>query len=205
MIRLIIVNVMILGFLPFALGQTSPVIPKAKDESSKVEFVGCFCPSTEPVLFGKPYIVPALPMFLTKLHTREPLVGAKVRVLYIWQWLEYPYPEHSNGAWSEAHEIVDGVSNENGVVRFPEYKVKPRGWNKIPPKKLSNIFIGGEPRFHHLEIRISGLGVYDYSFHLSKQEVDKISSRKGAEIIISAAEIKTSITDANHTIKYKGR
>ncbi len=203
MIRSIIVKIIVLGSLTLAFGQTRPVTLKAEDENSKIEFVGCFCPSTKPVLFGKPYIVPALPIFLTKLHTHELLVGAKVRVLYVWQWLEYPYPEHSNGAWSESHEIVDGASNKNGVVRFPEYKLIPRGWNKIPPKNLTNLFIEGEPRFDHLEVRVSGLGVYDYSFSLSKKEVDKISSRKGAEIFVNLAEIKTPITDASHTIKYK--
>ncbi len=65
--------------------------------------------------------------------------------------------------------------------------------------------MASEPRFDHLEIRISGLGIYDYSFHLSKKEVDRISTRKGAEILIKVAESQTSVSDASHTIKYKKR
>lgn len=80
------------------------------------------------VIFGKPYAIP-------ELHLRFEKNGRVVRptsvdVFYTWKWLEYPYPEHAWGAWSDAHDWFKCSVGEDGELTVPSFTVKPRGWYK---------------------------------------------------------------------------
>jgi hypothetical protein len=51
-----------------------------------------------------------------------------IRIWYTWKWLEYPYPEHPFGAWSDAEDIVDCNTGGATSATIPSYTVHPKGW-----------------------------------------------------------------------------
>ena len=79
------------------------------------------------VLFSAPVVVPAFRLRFADAESGKSLTPSKLTLAYGWRWLEYPYPEHSWGAWSEASDIVEcgGPAVE---VSVPEFEVRPRGW-----------------------------------------------------------------------------
>jgi hypothetical protein len=104
---------------------------------------------SDPVIFGKPYGVPDLHLqFEEDGNVMRP---SKIAVYYIWNWLEYPYPDHPFGVWSSAHDWFNCNVGENGKLTVPSFTVKPRGWYKgfyiyFPwPKK---------PHFDHVELTL---------------------------------------------------
>lgn len=83
-----------------------------------------------PVTFGDPFTVSAITINFVSADTHEPLVPDKVDVFYIWNWLEYPYPEHSWGAWSNAYDIIQCEPINTPRLVIPSRTVLPRGWYK---------------------------------------------------------------------------
>jgi len=79
------------------------------------------------VLFSAPVVVPAFRLRFVDLASGKTLVPSKVSLAYGWRWLEYPYPEHSWGAWSEASDLVECMQPA-GEIDIPEFEVRPRGW-----------------------------------------------------------------------------
>src|SRR5437899_11144017 len=63
-------------------------------------------PAGPSIIDGDPYTVSTLRFKLSK-NQKDPLPSAEISVLYVWRWLEYPYPEHSCGAFSSANERVE--------------------------------------------------------------------------------------------------
>jgi hypothetical protein len=80
------------------------------------------------VIFGKKYKVPPLRVRLIDAATGSRLENKSISVNYGWRWLEYPYPEHSMGAWSDAADRLSCESDVNGWIETPAHEVKPRGW-----------------------------------------------------------------------------
>src|SRR5262249_8201524 len=113
--------------------------------------------------------------------TGEPIAGRMVGVRYIWLWLEYPYPEHPSGAWSEAYEFIECVSGNDGKVEVPEHEVVPRGWYK------GKYSASHEPRFNHLEVQVL-LEKHIQSFRFQRSEIERIRSGKESEIILSVSK-----------------
>lgn len=104
-----------------------------------------------PLIWGKPYVVPSLHLSFVDKESGEAVKPSKVDVFYIWQWIEYPYPDHPWGAWSNAHDWVRCLPNDGGALRIPPFTVKPRGWydgkyTKFPWSK--------KPYFDYLEITV---------------------------------------------------
>jgi hypothetical protein len=81
---------------------------------------------SNPVIFGKPYVVPEL--HLQFEEGGQVVRPNKVAVFYMWNWLEYPYPEHPFGAWSSARDTFECDVNKSGKLTVPSFTVKPRGW-----------------------------------------------------------------------------
>jgi hypothetical protein len=79
------------------------------------------------VLFSSPVVVPAFRLRFADSQSGKTLVPSNVSLAYGWRWLEYPYPEHSWGAWSEASDLVECMEPA-GEINVPEYEVRPRGW-----------------------------------------------------------------------------
>lgn len=80
------------------------------------------------VIFGKPFLVPDLRFQFEK--DGNVIRPNKVAVAYGWNWLEYPYPEHSFGAWSSAGDTFECNVGKDGKLTVPSFTVKPRGWYK---------------------------------------------------------------------------
>jgi len=143
MIRAVNLLILILVLSGATFSQTPS--PKSNVCNSPVETPNQF-PVTEPVIFGKPYLVPKLKVQLLDKYTNKPFAGAEVTVNYVWEWLEYPYTEAPFGAWSEGNYSATCYANEGGIVEIEEYKVEPHGWYK-------GIYsIGRKPRF--LNVRV---------------------------------------------------
>jgi hypothetical protein len=51
-----------------------------------------------------------------------------ITISYSWHWLEYPYPEHAWGAWSDAADQLICKPDIDGWFETPVHKVTPRGW-----------------------------------------------------------------------------
>jgi len=79
------------------------------------------------VLFSTPVVIPAFRLRFVDSATGKKLAPSKVSLAYGWRWLEYPYPEHSWGAWSEASDLVECMEPA-GEINVPEFEVRPRGW-----------------------------------------------------------------------------
>jgi hypothetical protein len=79
------------------------------------------------VLFSSPVVAPALRLRFVDSQSGDMLVPSKVRLAYGWRWLEYPYPEHSWGAWSEASDLVECMEPA-ADIDVPAFEVQPRGW-----------------------------------------------------------------------------
>ena len=85
-------------------------------------------PLGPPVIAGDSAAVPAYRLRFVDAVTRSVLRPSKVSIAYGWKWLQYPYPEHSWGAWSIASDIVTCVEAGTSEVAVPQFEVKPRGW-----------------------------------------------------------------------------
>ncbi len=80
------------------------------------------------IISGDAVSVGAFRLRFVDAKTGQALKPTKVTVAYGWKWLEYPYPEHLWGAWSDASDVVTCVGTEGEVVSVPQFEVKPRGW-----------------------------------------------------------------------------
>lgn len=80
------------------------------------------------VIFGEAVTVPELRLRFVDAKTGTSIAPRQVIVTYPWKWLEYPYPEHPWGAWSDAYDFLKCAPRENaGEVDIPEFKLVPRG------------------------------------------------------------------------------
>src|ERR1051326_4837082 len=114
--------------------------------------------------------------------SNEPLAGATVHILYVWKWLQYPYPEQSCGAYVDSTELVECASNSNGIVIVPEHTVETRGWSANPKCWWSLVHKKGEPHFDGMELRVSEKP-YATGFIWSKGDVNKLRA-KNKEIVL---------------------
>lgn len=87
-------------------------------------------PLGPPVIWGDAVTVPSFPLRFVDAKTRAVLKPAEVSISYGWKWLQYPYPEHSWGAWSSASDIVSCAESGSPELLIPQFQVKPRGWYK---------------------------------------------------------------------------
>src|SRR5215213_7463478 len=131
MIRIAVAAIMILALLGVISGQapsslTNSTVCGAPNENC----MGAECERGEPVIFGKPFLVPKMKIRLLDKHTNKPLARIEVTVRYVWEWLEYPYPEHPFGAWSEESYSASCVTSGDGSIEIAEFNVVPHGWYK---------------------------------------------------------------------------
>jgi hypothetical protein len=112
-------------------------------------------PSTPPheaVVFGKEFRVPELRMRFVDAETGKPVIPKAINVHYYWQWVEWPYPEHAWGAWSDAQDWVKCTTDDDQLV-IPAHTVKPRGWYNGKYIKFPYTLSGSkDPKFDRLEI-----------------------------------------------------
>lgn len=191
MFRTLVTSVVCAAAVNSAFGQ-SPVSSSGAQNNGSVR-PGCSAPATKPVLYGRPYTVPALPLRVVTASTGEPLIGATVRARYAWKWFEYPYPEHSEGVWNDACDVVEWLVDRGGLFVLPEYEVNPRGWNLPPPKSVFTAFLHPEPYFDGIEFEVSKPAPdhnYYYAFKFTRKEIEKFKRNGVSEIVVKVAQTK---------------
>ena len=137
----------VLSAAVFASGQGPPVAPKPRAACVAVE-KGYGQSQRPPVVYGKPYNVPRLRLRVTDERTGATVGAREVFVRYVWRWFEYPYPERPFGVWSEAYDLSKCVSDAEGLVEMPEFRVVPAGWYK------GKMLLGRKPEFTHLDVSV---------------------------------------------------
>lgn len=124
------------------------------------------------VIFAASVAIPAFHLRFVDSKSGQQLTPTKVSVAYGWRWLEYPYPEHSWGTWSEASDLVE-CEPPSAELEIPEFEVRPRGWydgkyNRFPFTK--------KPTFTGIGVVIQ-LGGCTTRATITPKEAAKLKSR----------------------------
>lgn len=101
----------------------------------KAEENGLPSPNGKPrgaaLISANPITVPELRLRFIDAKTGHLVTPKKVTISYTWKWLEYPYPEHIWGAWSDAYDFMScSIPAGSDELVVPQYVVIPRGWYK---------------------------------------------------------------------------
>lgn len=115
------------------------------------------------VIFNDPESMPQLRLRFVDAKSGKRVTPKQVIVTYPWKWLEYPYPEHPWGAWSDAYDFLKcTLTQDEEELIIPEYKLVPRGWYK---GKYTGFPWSRKPKFDGIGITIkeaqctSGFGI----------------------------------------------
>jgi hypothetical protein len=131
-------------------------------------------PSSPPVIWGDAVTVPAFHLRFVASRTREVLKAEEVGIVYGWKWLEYPYPEHAWGAWSDASDLVECVKLEMAEYSIQQFEVKLRGWYE---GKYTKFPFGKKPSFNGLTIAFTVLGCHT-SAEIKRKEAMALTGKK---------------------------
>ncbi|CAN5415835.1 hypothetical protein BH10ACI3_BH10ACI3_06950 [soil metagenome] len=127
----------------FTVATAQPAMPsKGKCELSIAD--GISSPKGTPSLFGQGFNIPDLRFRFVDFGNRVENLPQVVRIFYVWEWWEYPYPDHPRGVWNEANDIVLCTGVTNDEILIPAYKVEPKGWYSGKYART--------PRFDHIEV-----------------------------------------------------
>jgi hypothetical protein len=99
----------------------------------------------EPVIEGKPFIVPA--MTWRFLSAKAPEL---VMPRYQWEWIKFPYPDRPFGAWNVGEEVFECTAPSLEMT-VPSHTIKPRGWYKGKYTALPR----QKPRFYQIEFKVT--------------------------------------------------
>lgn len=80
------------------------------------------------LIFSGRVTIPSFRLRFVDKRTGTFVRPSEITLAYGWKWLQYPYPEHSAGAWSTASDLVSCVEPESGQTIVPSFEVTPRGW-----------------------------------------------------------------------------
>lgn len=141
----LVAMLMLLGVGPGVVAQSNTACKRCSLYGSEDKSRG------QAVIFGRKYDVPELHLRYVDKATGKPISPKHVNVHYYWEWLEYPYPEHPWGAWSDAEDWIRCTTEGESEITIPAFTVKPRGWyagkyTRFPSEK--------KPRFDRIEIVI---------------------------------------------------
>jgi hypothetical protein len=80
------------------------------------------------ILFGTEVDVPSFRLSFSETNSGKAVRPLKITIAYGWRWLDYPYPEHSWGAWVGASDVFECIAANEDGIKVPAFKVRPRGW-----------------------------------------------------------------------------
>ncbi len=128
----------------------------------------------EPAIRGKKASVPALHFRLVDSRSSQPVRAISAKVLYVWEWIQYPYPEHAWGAWVEAYEGFIQAPDSDGALRIAARVIEPRGWydgryTRFPTRRT--------PRFKWVEVSVKLAGCEVPTLKLNVRELAKVGQR----------------------------
>lgn len=122
----------------------------------------------DPVITGAAFTIPSLKLRVTDSKTGKPVSRKEVVVRYVWRWFEYPYPDHAFGVWSDAYDLIECSTDDDGYFLLPEYKLVPRGWYQ------GQYLLGRKPKFKDLE-----LSVENHHLWMTQKQIE--NSKKGTK------------------------
>lgn len=126
-------------------------------------------------LFSTPVMIPAFQLRFIDSKTKKGIAPSKISIAYGWKWLEYPYPEHSWGAWSGASDIFECIE-PSIELSVSEFEVNPRGW--YDGKYVKFPFIGKQPSFTGISIVMYDVGCSITRAKISQKEISKLKGNK---------------------------
>ena len=121
----------------------------------------------EHVLTGTSVLIPEVKLRVTSRTTSEIMPLQVVRLRYMWKHVEAPSGKYPRGVWDEAYDVIACKTDENGIVKFTEYNVIPKGWYDSP-KLGRNV-----PKFLNLE-----LSVENHHLWITEKQVKQIRNKK---------------------------
>jgi len=121
----------------------------------------------EHVLTGTPVLIPEVKLRVTRRTTSETMPSQTVNLRYIWKHVEAPSGKYPRGVWDKAYDVIACKTDENGIVRFAEYNVIPKGWYDSP-KLGRNV-----PKFLNLE-----LSVENHHLWITEKQIKQIRDKK---------------------------
>ena len=127
------------------------------------------------VIFGDPVTVPAFQLRFVDEKSAQSVAPSKIAINYSWRWLEYPYPEHSWGAWSDVSDLIE-CPEPGAETLVAEYEVRPRGWYNGKYAKFP--FVGKRPYFTRVSISLAVNGCTEQTgASISAKEARKLKDK----------------------------
>jgi len=127
------------------------------------------------VIFSDPVFVPAFRLRFVDEKSSQSVVPTEIQFNYSWKWLEYPYPEHSWGVWSNASDLVECTELGTEIL-IPEFVVQPRGWYDGKYAKFPFVWKGPSFTGLHISFKIRGNNYFPYAV-ISHKEVKKLKNK----------------------------
>lgn len=168
----------VFALILFSLSSTVPACERIINDPASP---GYQHPITSPLIFGKPFQVPAFTLKIVYSNNNKPLRNAKIHLFYVWKWLEYPQTENLFPGWAEAYELTTCDLDDDEFTKVPTYEVVTRGWYK------GRWLLGRKPKFDHFTIQVptkKRLLTYDYS----EKDLEKLRKQERPEIILQVSE-----------------
>ena len=144
-----------------------------------------------------PAVISSTPVQVPQLKFRfvdeknQPVQPKEIQVTYSWKWLEYPYPEHAWGAWSDGYDFVKCTVEPNETVVVPEYAVTARGWYK---GKYTSFPWAHKPQFRGVGIHIA-YTTCDLGFGIKRSEYEQYQGKVAIVQVMCSQHPKISFTD----------
>jgi hypothetical protein len=101
------------------------------------------------LIFDSPVTIPTFRLRFVDKRTGALVRPSEVSLGYGWKWLQYPYPEHSRGAWSTASDLVSCAQPDSGQMIIPQFDVTPRGWYD---GKYTKLPFSNKPKFNGIDV-----------------------------------------------------
>lgn len=115
-----------------AFAQNAPPLQQKKPSGctiTRAENNDRFQTKPQAAIYGATVKVPRMRVRAYDVETQRPLEIQRLRVLYAWDWLDYPYPGREFGGWSSAWDTADCAGAHAGAtVQVPAFDIQPRGW-----------------------------------------------------------------------------
>ena len=132
----------------------------------------------EPVLEGKPTLIPEIKLKITKRNTGEILPSEEVYLFYKWEHFLVSHKYNTDGVLTDSSDVIVCTTNFDGIVYFPEYNLIPIGWYDGP--KIRSLLRGKRlPKFLEIEIFAA-----NYHFGITKSQLKMIRDNKVKKPIV---------------------
>lgn len=83
----------------------------------------------KPLIYGRTLRVPRMRVRVRDSEENRSLEIQRLRILYAWEWLDYPFPGRELGGWTAAWDQAECNGARAGTtVQVPVFDIQPRGY-----------------------------------------------------------------------------